>query len=278
MANMTTTQVDAGIMERVSSTIQELLIQEAVLMPTVMNVLAQPGEDRVKLTRAGRFTVNTKAEDTAVTAQTITYAADNVDLDQHKVVQVLVEDRANVQFTPDLVEDVVMRMSKEMALDIDKYIIDQLDAVSAAAPDHAIVYANATDLKKADILAARTLLHIQNVKFNECFILVSPTMESSLLAVDDFVHADKYGSAEGLRNGELGKLYGATVIMHTEADDAKTLVYHPSHVAFAMQIAPKFERDRKVEDLGDLYSLSQLYGATTLDSGKRGVLLGSAAP
>ena len=278
MANMTTTQVDAGIMERVSSTIQDLLIQEAVLMPTVMNERAQPGEDRIKLTRAGRFTVQNKVDDTDVTAQTITYAADNIDLDQYKVIQVAVEDKANVQFTPNLVEDVVMRMAKEMALDIDNYLISQLRLVSTAAPDHALAYANATDFKKADVLAARALLHAQNVPFGECFIGVSPTSEASLLAVDDFVHADKYGSAEGLRNGELGKLYGATVIMHTSMLDAETLIWHPSHVGFGMQIAPKFERERKVEKLADLYSLSQLYGATVLDSGVRGVLLGTAAP
>ena len=275
MANITKTSVDAGVMERVSATIQSFLIQEAKLIPTVMFQQAQKGEDRIKLTRAAGFTVNSKAADTAVTAQNLTYSADNLDLDQHKTIQVQVEDIANVQFTPDLIQDLIMRMSKEMALDIDKYIVTQLEATSSAAPDHRIAYANATDLKKADLLEARKLLHIQNVPFNECWIGVSPASEVSLLAIDDFVHVDKYGSSEGLVNGELGKLYGARVIMSNEFDDAKTMVWHPSHVAFAMQIAPKFESDRVVEHLADLYSISQLYGATTLDSGKRGVLLGT---
>ena len=277
MADMGITEVAATIEERIASQIQSFLIQESVLIPTVMNRPAELGINKVSFPRAGGFSVDDKVENTAVTAQTITYAVDELDLDKYKTIQVRLEDNADWQSKPDVVSDIIMRMGKQLALQVDEDIYDCLEATSAAAPDHRLAYANATDLKKADLLEARALLHEQNVPFNECTILVSPRSETSLLAIDDFVHADKYGSAEGLRNGELGRLYGAPVIMTNVAEDAKTIVYHPSHAAFAWQVQARFETDRDLPNLANLYSIQQLYGCTTLDSGVRGVLLGTAA-
>ena len=276
MADMGKTEVDATIEEIVSAAIQQQLIQEAKLMPLVQNFDAPAGMDRIKIPRAGDFTVDTKAENTAVTPQVLTYATDDLDLDQYKVIQVLLEDNAELQAKPDVVSDIIGRMGRQLALDVDSYIVTQLEATSSAAPDHRVAYDNATSLGKADLLTARELLHIQNVPFNQCYIGVSPASEADLLAIDDFVHADKYGSAEGLRNGEIGRLYGAPVIMSNVFDTAKTMVWHPSHVGFAMQKNPSFETDRQLDKLATLYSICNLYGAITMDSGKRGVLLGTA--
>lgn len=276
MADMGLTEVAAGVMDEVSRFVQAELKQKAVLANLVQNFPVGPGRDSVKITRAGGFTAAAKAENTALTAQVITFAADTMALDQHKAVYVKLEDIASLQATPDVVEQILMRMASEMAYDVDAYIVTKLEATSASAPDHRLAYADATSFKKADILAARQLLHVQNVPFNECYIGVSPASEVSLLAIDDFVHADKYGSSEGLVNGELGRLYGAKVIMSNVFADAKTLVWHPSHVAFARQQNITFERDRDLANVATEYLATQLFGAQTLDSGKRGVLLGTA--
>lgn len=276
MADMGKTEVDAISMEEISSIIQSALIETSKLVGTVSNFQAGPGIDTIKVGRAGNFTVQDKVENTGVTPQVLTYAADSILLDQYKVIQVLLEDNAQLQATPDVVADMMDRMAKQLAYDIDAYIITKLEATSAAAPDHRIVYVGST-LAQADILAARTLLHNQLVPFNECYIGVSPTSEAALLAIADFVRADAYGSSAGLKNGELGTLYGAKVIMSTGFNTAKTMVWHPGHVGFALQMAPKFETFRDVSKLANLYSLSQLYGAVTFDGGKRGVLLGTAA-
>lgn len=280
MADMGKTETAATAEERISSQIQMQLIESSKLVPTVTDysALAVKGVDVIKVPRAGDFTVNDKAENTAVTAQVITYATDDMNLDKSKVIQVLLEDDANLDAKPDIVADIIGRMARGIALQVDTDIVTALEAVSTSAPDHAIAYANATDLGKADILEARALLHEQNVPFSECFIGVSPRSEKALLAIDDFVHADKYGSAEGLRNGELGRLYGAPVIMSNEFNDARTIVWHPTHVGFAMHKMASFETDRVLEKLGTLYSVHQKYGTMTKDSGVRAVLLGTAAP
>lgn len=275
MADMGKTEVDATVQETVSAIIQDQLIQNAKLLPTITSVPVAMGEDKIKVPRAGNFSVDTKVENTSVTAQVISYQTDDIDLDQDKVIQVILEDRARLQGQQGIRSDIIMRMGKQMALDIDEFIVTLLENTSSAAPDHRIAY-DAANLGKADLLNARELIHIQNLEFNECTVLVHPTAEKSLLAISDFVSADTYGSADGLRLGELGRLYGARVIMSNVADPLKTLVYHPSHVYFAMQVGVRFEQDRIVEKLADLFSINQLYGGQTMDSGVRGVLLGTA--
>lgn len=277
MADMGKTEVDATVQERVAAEVQAQLIESAKLMPTVQNYTALPGEDVIKIPRAGDFSVDDKTENTAVTAQVITYATDDLNLDKYKTIQVRLEDNAQLQARPDVVSDIIGRMGRGLALQVDTDIVTCLAATSSAAPDHRIAYDNATDLKKADILNARELLHIQNVPFDECWIGVSPASEASLLAVDDFVRADAYGTAQGLQRGVLGTLYGARVIMSNEFSDSATLVWHPTHVGFAMQQSVRFETDRDLPNLATLYSVSQLYGCVTQDSGKRAVLLGSAS-
>lgn len=276
MADMGKTNIDAVSQEEISTLIQEQLIQESKMIPLVKNFPAPAGIDLIKIPRAGDFSVDSKVENTAVTPQVLTYATDDLSLNLYKVIQVLLEDNAELQAKPDVVSDIIGRMSRQLALQIDTDIIAELELTSAAAPDHRLAYDNATSLGKADILIARKLLHEQNINFNECHIGVSASAEADLLAISDFVHVNLYGSSAPIQNGEIGKLYGAPVIMSNEFDSAKTMVWHPSHVAFARQMNPKFEQDRVLDKLANLYSISNLYGAKVMDSGKRGVLLGTA--
>lgn len=278
MADMGITEVSAMVQATVSDLVQEYLIQESVLIERVTNYPSKKGEDRVAIPRSNTaLTADTKAENTSVTAQVITYAVDSLLLDKHKAIQIRIEDKASISSMVDLMSDIVPRMVKTLALDVDTQIVSELTTgVSTAAPDHKLAYANASTLGKADILSARQLLHEQNVKFSECYIGVSPKSESDLLAISDFVSSDVYGSSRGLVNGELGTLYGAKVIMSNEFADAETMVWHPSAIAFSRQMEPKFEMDRDVPNLANLISLSHLYGVKCLDSGLRQVLLGTA--
>jgi hypothetical protein len=156
-------------------------------------------------------------------------------------------------------------------------LINTLEAgVSAAAPDHRIAYANATDLQKVDILESRRLLGVAKVPLDSRFLLIAPGSEKSLLNISEFVRVDESGSEAGLRNGQIGRLFGYTVIMSPQAEDLKTLAYHSTTMAFARQLSPKTEQDRDVPNLSDRWSVSHIYGRKVLDAGKRAVLLGTA--
>jgi hypothetical protein len=157
------TEVDAVSTELVlGAMVQEQLIQEAVLLPTVNSYPAPLGSDKVKIPKAGGFTVNDKAENTAADSQTLTYSTDDLALDKHKVIQVLVEKFAMTQSEVSMLSDIASRAGKAMALQLDTDIITGLVATSASAPDHRVAFAGA-NIAQVDIIGARKLLKIQNV-------------------------------------------------------------------------------------------------------------------
>jgi len=271
------TEVDAVSQELIlGSMVQEQLIQAAILLPTVNNYVAPLGVDKLKIPRAGGFTVGDKAENTSVDAQTITYATDDLNLDKHKVIQVLVEKYAMKQSSVALLSDIAARAGKALGLQLDTDIIAALVQASASAPDHRIAFAGAS-MAQVDILEAKRLLTVQNVNTKECYLGINPTEEKAMLAIADFVRADAYGNAQGLQAGVLGMLYGFKVIVHNGFTAGNAVVWHPSHVAAAIQANVEYEQDKDLPNLSERLSWDMIYGVKLLDSGKRGVLLGSAS-
>lgn len=271
------TEVDAVSMEVVlGAMVQQQLIQSAILLPTVNSYPAGPGMDKLKIPRAGGFTVGDKTENTAVDAQTITYATDDLALDKHKVIQVLLEKFAMVQSEVDALSDIAGRAGRAMALQIDTDIIAALEATSAAAPDHRIAYTGAA-IAQVDILEGMKLLKDQNVDLSQCYLGISTASEKAMLQIADFVRADGYGSAGGLQKGVLGSIYGLKVIVHTGFATLKSIIWHPSHVGVGIQEQITYATMYDLANLANRHSWDMIYGTKTLDSGKRGVMLGTAA-
>jgi len=281
MADMGVTEVSATIEQLVSAMVQEELKEKAVIAPTVedRSSLVGPGMNQISFPKAGGFTAATKAENTDLTAQVITYTTDDLALDQHKAILVKLEDFANIQAKPDVVADIVKRMSSELVLDIDTYLYTKLQAASAAAPDHRIGYANnPTDtIQETDILEARKLLNIQFADPSERFLLVSPAQEKNMLSLANFIQADRYGATDPLHNGELGRVYGFRVLVSTVVDDLKTIAYTRDAVSWAMQKAISFEQDRNLASVASEYLMHTIYGAKELQGGKHQVMVGTAA-
>lgn len=270
------TEVDATIQDVVSSLIQSYLQQEALLVPTVQDwsAMAKPGLDTIKIPRAPGFTVGDKAENTPVDAQTLTYSTDDLAMDKHKAIQFLAEDIAQIQANIPMMQDVAMRMAKDLAYQVDSDIYACLKACSAAAPDHLIKYLDTVnnDLEVQDLVEWRRLLNIQNVPMDDRYVLIPPSKEADMLKIDNFIKANEYGSREALLNGEIGRVFGFTVIVSNVSEsDAACVAYHRSHVAFAFQRAVRFETDRDMANLATRLGADTIYGCKVLDSGKRGV-------
>ncbi len=271
------TETSANALANISKLAQTFLIQESILLPTVTNYsnLAVAGASSIKLPRSGGFTVGDKSENTAVDAQIITYAADTITF-SHRVVQFLVEKIASKQSVVDVVQDAVMKATKALALDLDAKIIAQLELASSSGPDHQINFIDtATDvIAKGDILAARKLLLTQNVNPKESYLLVGPEKEAEMLALADFIQAERYGSSMPIQNGEIGSVYGMKVLVHTSVTDY-ILAYHPSAVGYAFSQPIELDFEKALANLGMRYSLDYIFGAKVLDSGKRCVKVDS---
>lgn len=277
MAIIGNTDVDATRRALVASVVQETLKQKSLLLGTVTDYsqFAVKGAKSVDVPRRAQFAAADKVEDTDLTGQAMIFAADTISLAKQKAIYAEIEKIANVQSNVNVQAEVLKEMAAELALQIDKDIYTELKLASAAAPDHRVAFAGST-LAQEDILGARKLLNIQSVPMDNRYLLITPTHEAEMLAIADFVRADAYGNASGLQNGELGRIYGFTVIMSNVAQDLNCVAYHKSAVGFATQMMPTFETMSNLKGVKDEFLLWDLYGCKVLDSGKRQVLLGSA--
>ena len=264
---------------KIANLVQTYLIQESKLLPLITDysALATPGSKSLGLPRSGGFTVGSKAENTSVEAQSVTYAADTISFNLHKTIQFLVEKFAERAAQPGIVSDMLMKAGKDMALEIDKIIAAQLLAgPSTSSPDHVIDFNDGTndDLELADILNMRALLQAQNIEPQECFIGIHPAKESDILQIDNFIDASKWGSNEPISNGIIGKIYGLRVVVSNVFESDSVLAWHPSCLGFAFAQGISLDSEKDLANLATRYSLDFICGCTGgLDSGKRQVLI-----
>jgi N4-gp56 family major capsid protein len=266
------TETSATARAEIEKLAQKYLIQESKMMPLVLNYsrMAVPGASSIKLPKAGGFTVANKSENTAADAQISAFSVDTLSLNVHRQVQFLVEDIAGMQASVDVVAEYLLRATKDLALDIDKKILDQLKTASTSAPDHEIAFTDATneDIELGDILNARKLLALQNIDPRECYMAVGPDQEKNMLAIENFISAEKYGSNSPIVNGEIGMVFGMKVILHTYLSN-EAVFWHPSAAAFALQQGIRVQKEYQLEHLATRYSLDYIGGFQVLDAGKR---------
>ena len=274
--DMGVTETSATGQDLVAALVQQQLIAQAQFMFCIRDESARAvkGAKSVSFPKTGDLDPTAKVENTASASQALTFAADQLLLNQHYQTLVRLEDIADVQSIVDVPGEILTRAAKGMAKKFDSAIYAALKAgASASAPDHIIDHYSASGaITRTKILAARKLLNDQNVPMEDRFMAVSTAQEAELLDIDQFVSAEKYGDRTALINGELGRLFGFRIIISTVVENDVTLYWHKSACAFARQIDPKWEMARApLELLADAYSLSSLYGVKVLDSGKRNV-------
>lgn len=272
------TEVSGTIETVVSAEIQMVLNANLVVVPSIMDYssMVGPGMNTLKIPKFGKFTVNTKSENTAVDAQVNAFSTDDLALDKHKVIQFLLEDIASLQAKVAVTQAYVAQAAIDLATEMDQTVLDAIEAgVSTSSPDHKRAYVGST-IAKADILTARQLLNEQNVPLADRSLVISPAQEASILAISEFVRVDESGGSSSLRQGSIGLLFGFNVLVTSLAEDAKSMAYHKSCHAFARQLAPRVQQQPDLANLATRWSLDHLYGSKSLDSGKRQVLLGTA--
>ena len=272
---MGVTEIAASSQALISSIVQDVLKAKAQLLPTVMDYssMVGPGDKSVAINKRTQFTQETKAENTDFTKQVLTFSADTIALTDHEGTYAVLEDIAKFQSKPNVVAEIASEMAAELAKDIDDKILVQLKLASSSAPDHILDYIDTAGdvIALGDIANARYLLNVQNVPFEDRWLIASPKKESELLQIDNFRNANLYGSREALLNGEIGSIYGFRVLVHPSLADDDTLFYHKSHVGFARQMEPTFESDRHLASASTEFLMQNLYGSKVLDSGLRGV-------
>lgn len=271
------TETSATSMDIVTAIVQETLKEKSQFLPLVTDYSANAvkGAKSVKVPRRDQFAAADKTENTALTAQKMTFSVDTIDLDKHKAIFTSIEMIADLQATPNVVAEIVREMGDELALQIDKDIVAQLKLVSTSAPDHLLDYADSAGDKiaRTDFGEAKKLMRLANVNMMDgnLFCSISPDQEKNMLDIDGFVEADRYGSREALLNGEIGRIFGYRIIVSNLLSAVDSIFWHKSHVGFALQQGASFKTDENLADVAQEFLLNQVYGVDVLDSGKRGV-------
>lgn len=278
----TTTEVGSTEDVIIRSIVQEQLLSRAVIRPTVMDMSSEAGKG-VKEVELPRYSAAFGAPDvqnadgtTPVAFKTVTLDVDTLALDQWKNLPYRIPDRISTQNRVNLEAETSASAGQEMAIDLDTYILTQL---ATATQNVQFSGTGNVEIAIADINKAKRALKKNNVTDldGEIFLLISPDQESHMLNIDNFISADKYGARDALLNGEIGRVYGARVIVSNLLADAESYMYHRSCCAFAAQKDISFERQRADVTLQAWdYSYSVGYGAKLLDAGKRIVKMSSA--
>lgn len=280
----TVNEIDAVSQDTILGLVQLYLQQDMVIAPTLLDftALVGPGEKSVSYPRFGGFTPEKKLAATKFTAQSITGAADKLDLDEHYGVRYIVEDIAELQSKPGLMQLFAERAARDLAFQMDQHIYNEIKQVSASSPDHKVAFASGSALSKADFTEAKRLLRKQNAPMdnpNDLFLLVSPDYEKQILDLSDFVDSDRWqsGSEQIKFNGQLGRAYGFNIIVSNAVGTGLPLFYHRTHGVFARQMMPRLSivanNDYGAKDV----LIHHNYGDKVLDLGKRGVQVGSAS-
>lgn len=272
------TATDAMKATIVAALVQRELIAKSVLLPTIYDVssFAVSGADEIEFPKVGSATVVKKVSGTPVTAAALTYGTDKLLLNEHAVVQWLIEKKANKQSMINLESANLQRAISAHAKQVDVDIHAAMIAgVSVAAPDHQIAFIGA-DFAKEDIVKAMELLDLQEVPSEQRFLAVNPAEHAKMLNMDNFIDASKYGMNQPIMNGEIGMVYGMKVLKSTVVTAGRPLVYQGMSTCIGFQLNPEFDSQKSLENLGQLYSLDQLYGIKVLEAGKSIVRLGAA--
>lgn len=199
--------------------------------------------------------------------QTAVLTTDRIDLNKHKILPYRIQDTVAMQSRANLAAELASKAGKEFAIYMDKEIRDLLRTLTSV-----ITYDNATDMQLTDITEARKRLNDENVPQSDRILLISTAQEKSMLNIENFIHADKYGARTALLNGEIGQVFGFRVLVSNLLDANESFAYHRECVGYGIQKNIDFESDRpsvalRVTD----YSYAATWGCTLMYDGKKGV-------
>jgi len=223
------TDLTATKNDLIVSFVQRELISKAVVMPTIFDAsaFAGKGAKSISVPRAGSFTVEDRATTAQAALANVTYAVDQIVLDQMSTISWVVDPQDEIESSVDVQLDLAGRAARAHSKNFDALAIAGLEADSTATT-------TAGAISKAVVLEMRETLLTAEADANELFLLVGPDAEATLLGISEFVEADKYGRGI-IENGVLGRLYGVNVVMSTQVAANTFFMYDKAGYGFGIQ-------------------------------------------
>ena len=280
MAYTQPSDIASTIETRVSEIVTQTLIQESVMLGNVQDRSAQvgPGMNQLDIPLLNQLALQDVPTDgSEMTPQTIISVVGQLLLNQHKSYPFAIGDAVAIESKINLVQEQVANGARVHAAQIDDYLLGLLYAgVSTSAPDHLIAL-DADAL--VDLRTAKQLLDEANVPKAGRKWVASPGWMNKLFSSNNIIRANEFGSRDGIASASVATVYGFEIMESSSATivDDGFACYQVDTLAFARQITPKFERERRVLKQSDEYALTQKYGGVVTDPSGVRIVIGNAA-
>lgn len=252
----------AGVQEAlVAEVVQRELQAQAKLAGLFRDYseLVGKGTASLKIPRADSFTVSTRdnATPTAANPSNLTFAFDQIDLDQSKYVYYVIPGDVELDAKPSYELTAAQRAASAHGRNMDIVRLDELWGGADSGQDIDFV-SGTSDIEDTLLQMIQKGDEANMLDDGERFLIVRPSERKQLLGVANFVQADKYGNNMALVSGELGSLYGVRVVVTNLAGsaaaasggifgDGKMILCHRESLGFAFHRQPTHDMDKAIE-------------------------------
>jgi len=228
--------------------------------------------DTVRITSISRPTIGTYTPNvTVITPEQITDAQRTLTIDQAKYFAFSVDDVDARQARGNVMSQAMSEAAYGMADTIDQYIASFYTGVQSANALGSITVNSATtptDAYDKVLVPLKIKLDRANVSTQGRYVVVTPEFHGCLLRDNRFIKVNESGTADGLRNGHVGRAAGFDIMLsnnapNTSGSEYATIAGVSSAISMAMQIN-KTEAYRPQSGFSDAIKGLTLYGAKLL--------------
>jgi hypothetical protein len=244
--------------------------------------------DTLHIPKPTRGDASLKAASSQVTLIAATETEVQVLINKHYEYSRLIEDIVEVQALASLrkfyTDDAGYALAKRVDTDLIELGRTANGGAAGADYDKAFLGGDGTTLYDdgtnvgtalADAAIRRTIQRLDDndVPMTDRFLIVPPSTRNTLMGLNRFTeqaYVGDVGSANTIRNGQIGDLYGIKVFVSTNADTATTnttriaLMAHKDAFVLAEQMGVRSQTQYKQEYLGTLFTSDMLYGVAEL--------------
>jgi hypothetical protein len=257
----------------ITSLVQRELKAKAKLLPFISDFsgFAGKGAKSVAIPRLSSFVAADRAFGAAHDATALTDAKDVINLDKNKIVAWVEDHRDNYQSTIEYRMEASKRSASAHARAVDNDIVTGLLGGAHSFENATLGSALIT---KADILSMRAKLLKQEGELERFTLVISVDNEAAMLAIDEFVRADAYGSSN-IPSGMIGTVFGVKVVVSNNAQlgASQAIMFDEEGfgIAFQEDVQMSEQGANEYGALGKRVAVDQVYGLDILQDGVNGV-------
>jgi hypothetical protein len=214
----------------------------------------------VKVASIGNLAARAKAENTAITYETVAETATTIVLNIWSYAAVGIEDIVKVQSTVDVQNEYQRKLGYAVARDVDSKLAADFAGFSQS------VGTLGTAASDANVLGAIKLLDDADVPQDDRFFVMTPAEKVAKLALDRWSNALYIGTGNmPVKNGVLGEMYGLTLKVTTNlvkpaAGQANNAIFHRDALALVMQRSPKTHVFYDIDVFTWKLAVEEIYG------------------